>query len=131
LQQNKLLNKNKMKKIVITIILGIITFSAWSQFRPMGNYPSPNSASLGEYGNIPVNMFTGQPNIFIPLYEIKEGAISVPISLDYSLTSVKPNRKSGWVGLGWNLSVGGCITRNVRGAYDEKKPKTGTSNKFH
>jgi hypothetical protein len=95
------------------------TFS--QNFRPLQNYPSPNAANLGVYGQIPISYFTGQPNISIPIYEIKEGIISLPISLDYHLSSVKPNVHHSWVGLGWNLSAGGCITRNVRGRYDEKR----------
>jgi hypothetical protein len=91
------------------------------------NCPTPEIASLGTYGNVPVSLYTGQPNISIPLYEIKEGSISVPISLDYHLASVKPNRHTGWVGLGWVLSSGGYITRNVRGLMDEKKYENGLS----
>lgn len=100
---------------------GFISFVFGQSFRPLENYPSPNAANLGIYGQIPISHFTGQPNISIPIYEIKEGIISLHISLSYHLSSVKPNVHHSWVGLGWNLSAGGCITRSVRGRYDEKQ----------
>lgn len=31
--------------------------------------PSPNSASLGKYGNIPVSHYTGTYNLTIPIYK--------------------------------------------------------------
>ncbi|GHV43031.1 hypothetical protein FACS1894180_0930 [Bacteroidia bacterium] len=86
----------------------------------MENYPTPEAAGLGEFGKIPVNLYSGTPAISIPLYEVKEGNVMLPVSLNYNLSSVKPNNHTGWTGLGWNLSAGGCITRNVRGVYDEK-----------
>jgi hypothetical protein len=97
--------KNKFILILACMYCGI----AMGQFRPVENYPSPQVASLGQYGNVPVSMFTGQPNVSIPFYEVKEGDISLPVSLNYSLSSVKPNRHSGWVGLGWSLSAGGIL----------------------
>jgi hypothetical protein len=33
---------------------------------------------------------------------------------------VKPNQPSSWAGLGWDLSCGGAISRQVRGYYDER-----------
>ncbi|MDR0230685.1 MAG: hypothetical protein LBI82_01010 [Dysgonamonadaceae bacterium] len=116
-----------MKKIIFLFILCVFYVHIFGQFRPKENCPTPTAASLGEYGQMSVNMFTGQPNVSIPLYEVKMGDLSLPISLDYNLASVKPNKRSGWVGLGWNLSAGGCITRNVRGFYDEKQTKNGHS----
>ena len=46
--------------------------------------PSPNAASLGQFGNIPVNMSAGLPNISIPLYEANQGGLILPISLFYN-----------------------------------------------
>ena len=76
-------------------------------------------------------MFTGTPQVNIPLYEVKEGNITLPIRLNYNVSTVKPNQYPGWVGLGWNLSAGGCITRMVRGCYDEKQRSNGTAVGFY
>ena len=89
--------------------------------RAQNNIPTPNAASLGIFGQIPVSPFTGTPNINIPLYNLKDGDIEVPISLNYHTTLVKPEHRPGWVGLGWNLNYAGSITRIAKGTgyYDE------------
>lgn len=92
---------------------------------PLRNLATPNVSTLGQYGDIPVNGYTGQPNITIPLYEVVEGDIRLPLSLRYDLSSVKPNRHAGLVGFGWQLSYGGQITRIVRGGMDEKQTAAG------
>ena len=107
-------------RMTFIILLTMPWLMLFGQFHPLENYPTPNVSSLGEFGKVPVNMFSGVPSISIPLYELKEGNLSLPISLNYNLASVKPNIHPGWVGLGWSLSAGGYISRNVRGAYDEK-----------
>src|SRR4051812_31022386 len=42
---------------------------------------SPEVAGLGKFGDYQVNMFTGIPDISIPLYEIKSKSLSLPITL--------------------------------------------------
>ncbi|WP_133242748.1 hypothetical protein [Pontibacter virosus] len=91
------------------------------------NFPSPNAASLGTYGEVPVSLFTGVPNIQIPLTELKDAGVSMPLSLSYHVASVRPNTRAGWVGLGWNLNVGGVITRTIRGYADEQKYRSQTN----
>jgi hypothetical protein len=53
-------------------------------------------------------------NISIPLYELNEGRISVPISLSYHAGGIRVAEEASWVGLGWSLNAGGVITRTVR-----------------
>lgn len=110
-------------KIITTIILVFISiFSVLGQnYRPLKNYPTPNATSMNVYGQIPVDYYTGQPNISIPIYELNEGNIGIQISLNYQLASIKPNKYNGWTGLGWNLNAGGVITRKVNGFFDEMK----------
>jgi hypothetical protein len=92
-----------------------------------GNYaltkaipPSPEAASLGKYGDIPVGYYTGAPNISIPLYTIQSRDLSVPVSLSYNAGGIKVEEAASSVGLGWSLSAGGVITRTVRGLPDDK-----------
>ena len=80
---------------------------------------SPNAASLGEYGEVPVSPFTGIPKIEIPLTEIEAGNHKLPISLSYHAGGVRPDQHPGWVGLGWTLNAGGCISRVVKDSIDE------------
>ncbi len=85
---------------------------------------SPNAASLGKYADVPVNAHTGIPQVSIPIYTVKEGPLSMPISLSYHAGGMKVWETASWVGMGWSLNAGGVITRSVQGAPDEK----GTSN---
>jgi len=80
---------------------------------------SPNAASLGKYGEIPVSLYTGIPSISIPIYEINEGRIKLPISLSYHAGGIKVEEIASWAGLGWSLSSGGSISRTVMGLPDE------------
>jgi hypothetical protein len=98
----------------------LLAAGAQAQFqKPDVSMPSPNAASLGLYGEVPVSLYTGTPNIDIPLYTLEEGKIKVPISLSYHASGVRVNQHPGWVGLNWNLNAGGAITRVVRGTPDD------------
>jgi hypothetical protein len=76
---------------------------------------SPNAASLGKYGEIPVSMYTGVPNISIPLWKLKAGNYSLPISLSYHASGIRVNEIASWVGLGWSLNAGGGYYPNCNG----------------
>ena len=80
---------------------------------------SPNVASLGKFGDYKVSYFTGVPDISIPVFEAKSGTLSVPITLSYHPSGVKPTDVASWVGMGWALSAGGQISRSIRGQKDE------------
>jgi YD repeat-containing protein len=80
--------------------------------------PSPTAASLGNFGDIPIGYYTGTPDISVPLYEIKTKDLSVPITLSYDATGVRVAQDASWVGLNWSLSVGGLVSRVVRGKDD-------------
>jgi YD repeat-containing protein len=82
--------------------------------------PSATVASLGKYGEIPVSLYTGIPNISIPLYEIKDGPVSLPISLSYHAAGIRVEEIASAVGLGWTLNAGGMVSRQIRGVADEQ-----------
>lgn len=83
--------------------------------------PTPNAASLGTFGQVPVSHFTGTPNVSFPIYRLKDGNVTMDVSLSYHTSLVKPDHPAGWVGLGWSLVAGGSITRipNGRNLFDE------------
>jgi YD repeat-containing protein len=81
---------------------------------------SPTAASLGKYGDFPVSYNTGLPQISIPIYTVKSGSLSLPISLSYHASGLKVQEYASWVGAGWALNAGGVITRTVIGAADDR-----------
>ncbi|GAA0882180.1 hypothetical protein GCM10009120_07770 [Sphingobacterium siyangense subsp. cladoniae] len=81
--------------------------------------PSPEAQSFARYGTIPVGHETGVPNISIPLYELKAGKLSLPITLSYHAAGVKVRDIASVAGLGWTLNAGGMISRSINGRMDE------------
>jgi hypothetical protein len=81
--------------------------------------PSPNASSLGIYGQMPVGLFTGTPQINIPLYSIDAQGLTIPISLSYSSNGIRVSELASVVGLGWSLNAGGVITRSLNDNQDE------------
>lgn len=75
---------------------------------------APDVASLERYGNYDVELYSGMPNISIPIYTIKENNINIPIALRYVSNGIKVNEEASWVGLGWSLNAGGVIIQNVK-----------------
>jgi len=80
---------------------------------------SPNAAAMGKYGEIPVSMYTGIPDINIPLYSLKGRELEVPITLNYHAGGIRVEEIASWVGSGWSLNAGGVITRSIRGMPDD------------
>jgi len=95
------------------------TGDGYAQLPVAPSRPSPNAIALGQYGEIPVSLFTGVPQIDVPIKTIGDAKINVPISLSYHSAGFRPDVHPSWVGLGWSLNSGGVITREVRGIADE------------
>ncbi|MCL1943935.1 MAG: RHS repeat protein [Candidatus Azobacteroides sp.] len=80
------------------------------------NIQTPDAASLGKYGDVPVSLYTGSPVISIPLHSMNERGVQLDIALNYDASGVRVNDIPGWVGQNWSLSCGGIVTRTVKGA---------------
>lgn len=113
------------KTIIIAIFLSLALLMSSQMQIPPKNLLSPNAASLGEYGVIPVSPYTGLQNISIPIHEIEVGEHKIPITLNYHSGGVRIEQLPGWVGVGWSLSAGGCISRVVNDNIDEFFTKDG------
>ena len=113
---------------LLACLLVVPVTNVWSQTVPQGLTPevllpkfsnlSPEAASLGRYGAYGVSEYTGSPDIRIPLYTIHSGDVSIPIELYYDASGIKVDQDATFVGLGWNLSYGGCISHIVCGEDD-------------
>ncbi len=112
----------------IKIIIYTIAF-IWSQtiFSQSPSSPdltkrtvvSPTSSGMIQYQDIPISLYTGVPSIEIPIYTIKIGEYSMPITLRYHASGIKIAQEASRVGLGWDLSAGGSISRVMREGADE------------
>jgi hypothetical protein len=116
--------KTSIQVVVLIFVVSCICTGLYAQTNTMPTLGavipvSPNAASLGKYGEIPVSYSTGIPNISVPIYEIKSGSLKMPLSLSYHAGGIRVEEIASWVGLGWSLNAGGVITRQVRGLADE------------
>ncbi len=119
--------------LIIIFILGILScygqddtgpndssFNANAEIARMVNIPnSPEATAFTQYGNTSANMYTGTPNIQVPIYTLKGRELDLPISLTYDASGIKVEQLATQVGLGWNLNVGGRISRSINGAPDD------------
>ncbi|WP_121811055.1 RHS repeat domain-containing protein [Mucilaginibacter kameinonensis] len=116
-----------MKKIIFfSILLYSIKISA--QTLPTGvSIHTPELTAFNRNLETPVSLYSGVPDINIPLYTIAMNGVSVPISLNYHAGGIRVDQEATWVGLGWSLSYGGQISRVVRGLPDERSFMVSTS----
>lgn len=82
------------------------------------NVLPPEVSSFQKVNFLPVSNYTGRANIDIPFFDIDLGGLSIPVSLSYNTSGVKPNDVASSVGLNWSLNTGGLITKTVKGIDD-------------
>jgi hypothetical protein len=82
--------------------------------------PSPEAQAFMKYGTYPVDYSSGVPKIEIPIYQIKSGSLSLPVSLNYHASGIKMNDLASSSGLGWSLNAGGMVSRVINQVEDER-----------
>src|SRR5882724_3413783 len=115
------MNRPKIFSPVVAFIFsaGILLFhvnvsgQAGNPYTPKIIPPSPNAASLGKFGDIPVSPYTGTTDVSIPVYTIQAKGVSVPVSIAYHTGGIRLSEEAGWVGLGFALNAGGMISRSI------------------
>ncbi|MEO6523793.1 MAG: RHS repeat domain-containing protein [Mucilaginibacter sp.] len=111
------------KRSLLTSLALLLAFSAYGQTDVSGiatnyNPPSPESSALAKYVEHPVGNFTGTPEVSIPLFNITQGRISLPITLSYHGSGIKVDEIASRVGTGWILNAGGVVTKSEKGMSD-------------
>jgi YD repeat-containing protein len=101
---------SKQKKYFLILFQLIAYTMAAQSFKAPQIAPlPPDVASQLKYIEVPVSNYNGTTQFSVPLYELNEGAINLPISLTYSSNGLKVDEEASSVGLGWNLNAGGFI----------------------
>lgn len=112
--------KNKIFILVFFQLILNVFLNAQTPIKYSENIPSsPTAMNFTKYGVIPVTLYSGMASNSIPLYELQEGSINLPITLSYNNRGYKPSEYAGSTGLGWNVQAEGMVTRIVRGQVDE------------
>ena len=117
-----------MKKHFLVFLVLLISFNLSAQDRketpnylPSYTPPSPSVAALMKFEEVPVDNYTGVPDVSVPLFNAasKDKNIQIDISLKYHPSAVAVNEIASDVGLGWSLFAGGTIARTVKDLPDE------------
>jgi len=111
--------QKKIKKVAAS--------NAYEVTVPYYQYKSPEATAFRKYGECQVSEYTGSPNISLPIYTLNYKDIEIPITLTYDASGIKVDQDASWVGLGWNLMVGGCINYVSAGTVDPRTLRTTTS----
>ncbi len=117
-----MIKKHGLFLLMLLVIadLAIAQPSQTQAFLPKIVPATPEAGGIAKYGNYQVNMYTGVPDISIPLYQLQVGELSVPISISYHASGIKVSDIASNVGLGWSLFAGGIISRKIMGRPDEQ-----------
>ena len=111
--------KDSIKKDTIRSLATVASATNISVLIPQLTPKSPNVASLGRFGEYPVNGFVGLLPIEIPIFNIEVGGLSQPIKLKYHSGGIKVTDAASLVGLGWALEYNSSVNRQLRGVADE------------
>ena len=98
---------------------GGTTTEPTGQFLPDVIPPSPEAAALSRFTEVPVSHYTGLANVSIPIHTISVKGLQIPISISYHGRGVKVSETAPRTGMGWSLTYGGDISRQIRGKADE------------
>ena len=105
----------------------LFVFGQIETVAPQVTRPLPTVASMMNYVDIPVNTFTGVPDINIPLYSFPTHSkdLNVNLSLSYHPAGISFYDRASDVGLGWNLTADGVISRKIINEPDEYPAHSG------
>ncbi|MGC4040320.1 MAG: hypothetical protein QM710_05920 [Flavobacterium sp.] len=95
--------------------------SSTPDYLPNYTPPSPTVAALMKFEEVPVDNYTGIPNVSIPIskFTAKDKKLTIDLSLKYHPLSVAVESNASDVGLGWSLFAGGTVSRTVKDLPDE------------
>lgn len=114
--------------MVLLVLCNSILLFAQKQVQGYYQVYAPNTFEFAKYGDVPVDLATGVPQVSLPLMRFSDKGINLDLSLSYHASGIKVDQEATWVGLGWALNAGGVITRELRGRPDEYNSYNGAFN---
>ena len=111
-----------MRIIILIITIGVQNLKG--QNKDFNYYydnlpKSPTSYIFEKFGSVQSSEYTGSNNPSIPLINIKDGDIDIPINLQYiSGNGVRARDEASNVGLGWVIGLP-TISQTILGGYDD------------
>lgn len=81
-------------------------------------YKTPEALAFQEYGRFSTEGSNGSVDISIPIHTVSCRDLQIPIALHYAGNGIKVAEEASWVGLGWDMSIGGCINHVAAGKFD-------------
>lgn len=112
---------------IVSLFYPFLNTQAQSSVTAATATSSPEALSSSKYGDVSVSLYTGIPNIDVPIWILKGRAMQLPVGLNYYAGGIRVEEIASRVGIGWSLQAGGVITRTVKGLPDES-PKGYLSN---
>jgi len=105
--------------LLFTLLGSVFVYGQGDEIYRITDKKSPESSGSVNGNSSNVDMFRGNLNNSIPIYNYKGREFDLPITLGYLANGIKVNQLASNVGLGWNLNVGGRVTRMVVGNADD------------
>jgi hypothetical protein len=115
----KSINMNRRELLIIVLLSYSVSSFGQESFFPSIYPPSPQAASIQSYVESNISIYTGQPNITIPIYSYNRGEFNWNINLNYRSGGIKVEEISSNVGTGWSINNTGMVSRTVLGIPDD------------
>lgn len=98
--------RKRLQVLFIALPIFYLTQQLPSQYgsTDMLNMATPNVANMERFTESAVNYYSGKSNFSVPIFTIKAGSISYPISLNYAAGGIQVNSLASDVGLGWSIT---------------------------
>lgn len=108
--------------IVILLFINLISNAQEESFYDNEvTFPHPSASNISAFVDVPVDYFTGTPDIGYHLMSLplNSGGESINLSLKYHPRNISSFHSASEVGLGWSVLGSGIITRDVVNQPDE------------
>lgn len=115
--------RKKIQLLMLFLLMNIV-YNIQGQIKDFNYYydylpKSPTSYNIERFGSIQNSEYTGSNSPSIPLINIKDGDINIPLNLQYIAgNGVRARDEASNVGLGWVIGLP-TISQTILGGYDD------------